>query len=449
MVTDNGQDSELGPGPTANPDSAPQLVGHSLLSDMRSRGLLAQCSDEDGLLEHLQGGSRTLYCGFDPTADSLHIGNLVPLLALRRFQLAGHRPIILVGGATGMIGDPSGKSAERNLTSAEVVADWTDRIRQQVSKFFDFNGQNGALVVNNYDWTVRLNVIDFLRDVGKHFSVNAMMARDSVKSRLDRDGEGISYTEFSYVVLQSMDFAELAREYGATLQVGGSDQWGNIVSGVDLIRRRFGSQAYAATFPLVTKADGTKFGKTAGGAIWLDAEKTSPYSFYQFWLNTADADVIPFLYQFTFLSDAEVADLADAVEHQPQSRAAQKALAGAVTELVHGPDALVAAERISQALFQGDLGSLTHSDFEQLALDGMDSTLVDMPNPSLLDLLVASGLASSKSAGRKLVAGGGVSLNGRVQTDSGAVIQRSDGFVGGYHLLRRGKKVWHLLKQTD
>jgi len=445
MVTDNGQDSELGPGPTANPDSAPQLVAHSLLSDMRSRGLLAQCSDEDGLLEHLQGGSRTLYCGFDPTADSLHIGNLVPLLALRRFQLAGHRPIILVGGATGMIGDPSGKSAERNLTSAEVVADWTDRIRQQVSKFFDFNGQNGALVVNNYDWTVRLNVIDFLRDVGKHFSVNAMMARDSVKSRLDRDGEGISYTEFSYVVLQSMDFAELAREYGATLQVGGSDQWGNIVSGVDLIRRRFGSQAYAATFPLVTKADGTKFGKTAGGAIWLDAEKTSPYSFYQFWLNTADADVIPFLYQFTFLSDTAVAELADAVEHAPQTRAAQKALAGAITELVHGSTAVVAAERISQALFQGDLSQLTQPDLAQLALDGMDSTHIASSEPTLTDLLVSSGLAASKGAARKLVAGGGVKLNGVVQQQADSAALWDQALFGRYHLLRRGKKTWHML----
>ena len=432
---------------TTDPGTGASTGG--LLADMRARGLLAQCSDEDALLDHLQTGARTLYCGFDPTADSLHIGNLVPLLALRRFQLAGHRPIILVGGATGMIGDPSGKSAERNLTSAAVVAEWTNRIRQQVSKFFDFDGERAAIVVNNFDWTERLNVIDYLRDVGKHFSVNAMMARESVKNRLDRDGEGISYTEFSYMILQSMDFVELAREFDCTLQVGGSDQWGNIVSGVDLVRRRLGSQAYAATFPLVTKADGTKFGKTAGGAIWLDAEKTSPYAFYQFWLNTADADVVPFLYQFTFLRDTDIAELAAAMEQRPQERAAQTALAVAVTGLVHGDDACTAAQRISRALFQGELGSLTQADLEQLALDGMDSTVLAEPNPSVLDLLTASGLASSNGAGRKLVAGGGVTLNGVAQTDPAAAAPWSAGLAGGYHLLRRGKKVWHLLRQGD
>lgn len=423
-------------------EDAPQTT---LLAGMRERGLLAQCSDEDALLEHLAMGARTLYCGFDPTADSLHIGNLVPLLALRRFQLAGHRPIILVGGATGMIGDPSGKSAERNLTSAEVVAEWTQRIRAQVSRFFDFEGPNGAIVVNNFDWTVELNVIDFLRDVGKHFSVNAMMARESVKNRLNRDGEGISYTEFSYVVLQAMDFAQLAQDYDCTLQIGGSDQWGNIVSGVDLVRRRLGRQAYAATFPLVTKADGTKFGKTAGGAIWLDSAKTSPYSFYQFWLNTADADVIAFLHQFTFLDEAEIDALEGSLSANPQDRAAQNALACSITALVHGEAALEGAQRITQALFQGSISELTEEDLAQLALDGMDSSVIEQTEPRLLDLLIASGLAGSNGAARKLVAGGGVMLNGERQEAVDAGAPWGSALFGRYHLLRRGKKTWHLL----
>ena len=303
----------------------------SIIGDLREHNLLAQCSDEDALDAHLQGEMRTLYCGFDPTADSLHIGNLVPLLALRRFQLAGHRPLVLVGGATGMIGDPSGKSAERNLTEASVVEDWTQRIRAQVEQFFDFEGPNAAVVVNNFDWASKLSLVDYLRDVGKHFSVNAMVQRESVKNRLDREGEGISYTEFSYMVVQAMDFMVLARDHGCTLQIGGSDQWGNIVSGVDLVRRSLGKTAYAATFPLVTKADGTKFGKTAGGAVWLDPARTSPYSFYQFWLNTADADVLQFLRTFTFLDTQALSELATQLEQEPQQRAAQQALASEVT----------------------------------------------------------------------------------------------------------------------
>ena len=264
----------------------------NVLDDLEQRGLIAQVSDADGLREHLASGSRTLYCGFDPTADSLHIGNLVPLLTLRRFQLAGHRPVLLLGGATGLIGDPSGRDDERSLNSQEVVGSWLGRIHDQVDRFLDFEGEGGAKIVNNLDWTAGLDVISFLRDIGKHFSVNAMVQRDSVRSRLERDGEGISYTEFSYMLLQSMDYLQLAERMDCTLQIGGSDQWGNIVSGVDLIRRRLGRTAFALTLPLVTRADGAKFGKTAAGAVWLDAAKTSPYRFYQFWLNTPDADVI-------------------------------------------------------------------------------------------------------------------------------------------------------------
>ena len=417
----------------------------SLIGDLRAHGLLAQCSDEQGLDEHLGEGMRTLYCGFDPTADSLHIGNLVPLLALRRFQLAGHKPLVLVGGATGMIGDPSGKSAERNLNDAVVVEEWTDRIREQVQRFFDFEGPNAAVVVNNYDWASELNLVDYLRDIGKHFSVNAMVQRETVKNRLQREGDGISYTEFSYMVVQAMDFMVLARDHGCTLQIGGSDQWGNIVSGVDLVRRSLGKTAYAATFPLVTKADGTKFGKTAGGAVWLDAAKTSPYSFYQFWLNTADADAIGFLRTFTFLPAEQISALERSLAEEPQARAAQQALASEVTSLVHGQPAVEGAQRISKALFAGELQALTAGDLEQLELDGMDSTYIEAAGSGLLAAMADAGLAASKGAARKLIQGGGVRLNGVSVADHEAEVIPADALHGKYHLLRRGKKTWHLL----
>ncbi len=431
--------------PPASSGSTSSSIPKSIIEDLREHGLLAQCSDEEGLAEHLQGEMRTLYCGFDPTADSLHIGNLVPLLALRRFQLAGHRPLVLVGGATGMIGDPSGKSAERNLNDAHVVVEWTERIREQVRRFFDFEGPNGALVVNNYDWASKLTLVDFLRDIGKHFSVNAMVQRDTVKNRLQREGEGISYTEFSYMVVQAMDFMVLARDHGCTLQIGGSDQWGNIVSGVDLVRRTQGKTAYAATFPLVTKADGTKFGKTAGGAVWLDPAKTSPYSFYQFWVNTADADVIGFLRTFTFLGPAAIDDLAQSMAQEPQARAAQTALAREVTTLVHGEAAVAGAQRISQALFAGDLAVLTEQDMAQLELDGMDGTRIPAAGAGMLDVMSQAGLAASNGAARKLIKGGGVKLNGVAISDHEAQIEPAQALFGRYHLLRRGKKTWHLL----
>ena len=397
------------------------------------------------MARHLANGSRTLYCGFDPTAESLQIGNLVPLLTLRRFQAQGHRPILLLGGATGLIGDPSGRGDERNLNDSVVVETWVERIRAQVEPFLDFSGNAAAVMVNNLDWTKDLDVISFLRDVGKHFSVNAMIQRESVKSRLDRKGEGISYTEFSYMLLQANDYLELAKRHGCTVQIGGSDQWGNIVSGMDLVRRQLGGEAFALTVPLIAKADGTKFGKTAAGAIWLDPAKTSPYAFYQFWLNSADDDVIKFLKVFTFMALDEIVELEAAVQSDPQSRTAQLRLAEQVTELVHGSEALRSARRISECLFGGRLDTLTESDLEQLKLDGMDCTQLAGDSLGLLSAAAESGLAPSRGAARKLVQSKGLSVNGVVQGDSGRDLDWSDALFGRFYLLRRGKKNWHLL----
>jgi tyrosyl-tRNA synthetase len=416
-----------------------------LIDDLKQRGLFAQASDEEGLAQHLANGSRTLYCGFDPTAESLQIGNLVPLLTLRRFQAQGHRPILLLGGATGLIGDPSGHGDERNLNDSVVVETWVEQIRAQVEPFLDFSGDAAAVMVNNLDWTKDLDVISFLRDVGKHFSVNAMIQRESVKSRLDRKGEGISYTEFSYMLLQANDYLELAKRHGCTVQIGGSDQWGNIVSGMDLVRRQLGGEAFALTVPLIAKADGTKFGKTAAGAIWLDPAKTSPYAFYQFWLNSADDDVIKFLKVFTFMALDEIVELEAAVQSDPQSRTAQLRLAEQVTELVHGSEALRSARRISECLFGGRLDTLTESDLEQLKLDGMDCTQLAGDSLGLLSAAAESGLAPSRGAARKLVQSKGLSVNGVVQGDAERDLDWSDALFGRFYLLRRGKKNWHLL----
>lgn len=420
-------------------------MGIALIEELNERELIAQVSDMEALRQHLETGSRTLYCGFDPTADSLHIGNLVPLLTLRRFQLGGHRPILLLGGATGLIGDPSGRSDERNLNSGEVVAGWVERIRRQVEGFVDFSGGNGAVIVNNLDWTADLPVIAFLRDVGKHFSVNTMIQRESVKSRLDRDEAGISYTEFSYMLLQAMDYLELAERYDCSLQIGGSDQWGNIVSGMDLVRRKLKKEAFALTLPLVTKADGTKFGKTAAGAVWIDPDRTSPYSFYQFWLNTADADVVRFLQVFTFLPLERIAQLAEAAREAPERREAQQALAEEVTSLVHGDSSLESARRISRCLFQGDIRGLTEADLNQLQQDGIQCTVTREERPGLLAVLADAGLAPSRSAARKLLQGGGVSVNGVVQEHPEAELDWGQALFGRYFLVRRGKKNWHLL----
>ena len=415
----------------------------SPIADLELRHLLAQISDREGLESHLQQSGRSLYCGFDPTAPSLHIGSLVPLLTLRRFQLAGHSPIALVGGATGLIGDPSGRVDERGLNNVDVVRGWGERLAQQVSRFIDLDGTYAARVVNNLEWASRLDALGFLRDIGKHFSVNAMMQRDSVKNRLGREGEGISYTEFSYMLLQAYDFLELFRRYRCTIQVGGSDQWGNMVSGIDLIRRLDSQQAFVLTVPLITRSDGLKFGKTTDGAIWLDSDMTSPYRFYQFWLNTSDEDVVSFLGYFTFLDLSDIADAATELRDRPGDRGAQRLLAREATLLTHGQGALSSAERISAALFGGAVADLQREDLEQLQLDGMDSTSVENEE-ELLTALVRAGLAKSRGAGRKLIDGKGVQINGELVELPNQVLRLEGALFGRYHLLRRGKKSWHM-----
>ena len=412
----------------------------NLLEDLRWRGLLSQSTDEAALQESLKKPI-TLYIGFDPTAPSLHVGNLVVLLVLRRFQLAGHNPIALVGGATGLVGDPSGRNEERTLNSGDTVAEWVAKIRTQVSSFLDFEkGSNKAQVVNNLDWTSPLSAIEFLRDIGKHFSVNQMLAKDAVSSRLESGG--ISYTEFSYQVLQSLDFLELYRRYNCTLQLGGSDQWGNIVAGLDLIRRVEGGSAHALTIPLLTKADGSKFGKTASGSIWLDASMTSPYAFFQYWLNTDDKDVIKFLKVFSFKSHDEILELEKTHEANPGLREAHRALARELTSLVHSPEISDRVEEAAKALFgQGDLAGL-----DEITLSG---ALSELPRvtvntgeeiPTWVDLLAATGVVDSKSAARRIVKEGGAYLNNaKVETEDFR-LQKTDFLCGKYALLRKGKR---------
>ncbi len=427
-----------------------------LISDFHARSLIAQIAAAEGELEHhLASGSRTVYCGFDPTADSLHIGSLVPLLTLRRFQQAGHRPIALVGGATGLIGDPSFKAQERRLNTPDVVAGWVEKLRRQVGRFIDFDDSpSGALVVNNLDWMSGVSALDFLRDVGKHFSVSSMIHKESVKQRIDREGDGISFTEFSYLLLQSYDFAELNRLYNCTLQIGGSDQWGNITGGIDLTRRRNARQVYGLTMPLVTKADGTKFGKTELGTVWLDRSKTSPYAFYQFWINTADVDVYKFLRYFTFLSPAQI----DEIEREDQLIAgrprAQGILADEVTALVHGSEDLQAAKRITAALFSGDVRALSKEDFHQLRLDGLPSTrldrnsLADMP---LTQLFAEGGLAASGKHVKDALASRAVAINGEsigIEDNMKALdcFAPTRAFHGSFYVVRLGKKKYHLFE---
>jgi len=423
----------------------------NIIEQFQELGLVAQLSANEELVSHLDSAIRTVYCGFDPTADSLHIGNLVPLLALRRFQLAGHRPLLLVGGATGMIGDPGGRHSERELQSAEVVERQLAGIRLQASQFLAFDcGETSAVVVNNADWTRNLSVIDYLRDIGKHFSVNTMIQKESVRSRIEDETQGISYTEFSYMILQSYDFVVLSREYGCTIQMGGSDQWGNITSGIDLVRRMESKQVYGLTYPLVTKSDGTKFGKSSGGAIWLNPVMTSPYSFYQFWINTADSDVMDYLKIFTFLASEELAALAESHESDPGRRAAQIALAQEITRLVHGESGLDAAERITGALFSNSLGELAEDDLGQLAQDGMPSS-TESDGASLVDVLVSSGLAVTPkgevTAGqaRKLIQGNSVSVNGEKQANIDLTLTSEGALSGRFFVIQKGKKNHHLL----
>ncbi|SNT36527.1 tyrosyl-tRNA synthetase [Streptosporangium subroseum] len=409
-----------------------------ILDDLAWRGLIAQSTDIDALRAAMAEGPITVYCGFDPTAPSLHVGNLVPLLTLTRLQRAGHRVVGLVGGATGLIGDPSGRSTERSLNSSDVVAEWVERIRVQVEKFIDFSDEKTGILVSNLDWTEGMSAIDFLRDVGKHFPVNRMLARESVSARLG--GDGLSYTEFSYQILQANDYLELNRRHGCTLQIGGSDQWGNITAGTDLIRRVTGNHVHALTVPLITKADGTKFGKTAGGAVWLNPEMTSPYAFYQFWLNADDRDVVKFLKIYSFRSREEIEELEKASSERPAARAAQRALAQEFTTLLHGAEECDAVIAASAALFgQGSL--------EDLPARTLGEALAEVPRAevpglgaSIVDLLAESGLVNSKSEARRAVKEGGAYLNNVKVTDETYVPSTEDLLHGRFLVLRRGKR---------
>ncbi|KFN18076.1 tyrosine--tRNA ligase [Aeromonas bestiarum] len=418
------------------------MINPHLLDELTERGLVAQNSDPAALASHL-ATPRTVYCGFDPTAGSLHIGHLVPLLMLRRFQLAGHTPVALVGGATGLIGDPSFKATERSLNSSDTVQGWVASLSAQIKALLPADGSLSApQLVNNGDWMGQMSALDFLRDIGKHFSVNAMLARESVRQRLARPDQGISFTEFSYTLLQSQDFAVLHQMLGCTLQIGGNDQWGNITSGMDLTRRLHQAQVYGMTLPLITKADGTKFGKTEGGAVWLDPALTSPYAFYQFWLGTADEDVYRFLRYYSFMSLSEI-DALEAEDAKRQGRKqAQQVLANELTELVHGKAALAAVQRISELLFSGDVARLGESDLAQLAQDGMPSSTVS-GETDLVSLLVSCGLANSKRIARELLAAGAISLNGVIKLDEQLVAE--DRLFDRYLLLRRGKKQYQLV----
>jgi tyrosyl-tRNA synthetase len=410
---------------------------------MQDRQLLAQATHLTGLSARMEQGPCSAYIGFDPTADSLHVGSLVPLLALRRWQVAGHRPIALVGGATGLIGDPSGKTAERQLNTGDVVDMWTQRLRAQIEPFLDFSGSTAAQMVNNHDWFGGMGALQFLRDVGKLVSVNTLMGRDAVRQRLEREGVGISYTEFSYGLLQAYDFAHLYQQHGCCLQMGGSDQWGNITLGLDMVRRLHGGEAFGLTLPLVTKSDGSKFGKSEDGNVWLSASKTSPYAFYQFWLNTADEDVERFLNFYTFMNPRDAFEVVQADREGSGKPQAQGMLADLVTSMVHGQDALRSAQRITQALFSRDLSGLSEPDFAQLAMDGLPTTTLtgeqQQEKGALADLLVGAGLADSKTQARSLLRQQAIAVNGLAveEVQSLGVAHR---LHGRYTLLQRGAK---------
>ena len=411
----------------------------TLVDDMQWRGLIQDSTDPDELRKHLDGSSITYYVGFDPTAPSLHVGNLMQVVTARRLQLAGHKPLLLVGGATGQIGDPGGRSSERQLNPREVTAGWVLRIRDQLSPFLDYEGANGATLVNNLDWTGELSVIDFLRDVGKHFPVNKMLARDVVRNRLE---SGISFTEFSYQLLQANDFHELHERHGCTLQFGGSDQWGNITAGVDFVRRRGGGPVHAFTTPLVLKADGTKFGKTAGGATWLDPTMTSPYAFYQFWVNADDRDVSNYLRYFSFKSREEIEELEKATSERPQARLAQRELAYEITALVHGEEEAKQAVTASQALFgRGSLAELS-AETLRAALSEAGLTEVRGELPSVTALLQQSGLVKSGGEARRTIAEGGAYVNNERVTDPEATVPESALLQGRFLVLRKGKRTF-------
>jgi tyrosyl-tRNA synthetase len=408
-----------------------------VLDDLDARGLIAHSTDRDALRAELSAGPITYYVGFDPTAPSLHIGNLLQILTARRLQLAGHRPLLLVGGSTGLIGDPK-EAGERIMNTKETVGEWVQRIASQVSRFVDFDGDNGATIVNNLDWTSGLSTIDFLRDIGKHFPVNRMLARDVVSSRLE---SGISYTEFSYVLLQSMDFLELSRRHGCVLQTGGSDQWGNITAGVELIRRADGKKAHALATPLITKADGTKFGKTESGTVWLDPELTSPYAFYQSWIQAEDAKVVEYLRQFTFLGLDEIAQLEAEHAEKPALRVAQRRLAAEMTTIVHGEAETAAAELASLALFgRAELADLPEATLAAALTEAGAAELSAADSPTIVDALVASGLADSRSAARRSVGEGGAYLNNERVTDPDLVLADDRLLYSTWAVLRKGKR---------
>lgn len=412
--------------------------------ELKARGLVHQTTDEEALKKQLNEESVKLYIGFDPTADSLHIGHLLPILMLRRFQLNGHVPIALVGGGTGMIGDPSFKDAERSLNTLDTVQNWSDSIKGQLSRFIDFEDEkNPAVLANNYDWLGEISLIDFLRDVGKNFTINYMMSKESVKRRIET---GISYTEFAYQLLQAYDFLKLYETQGCLLQLGGSDQWGNITSGIELLRREREVQGFGLTMPLITKADGTKFGKTEGNAVWLDADKTSPYEFYQFWINTDDRDAMKFLKYFTFLSLEEIAEIEKEFTAAPEKRAAQKALAKEVTTLVHGEEAYNQAVKISQALFSGDIKELNAQEILQGFKDVPSYEVQKEDTMNLIDLLIAAKIEPSKRQAREDVQNGAIYINGERVQDVAAELSDEDKIEGQFTVVRRGKKKYFLLK---
>lgn len=426
----------------------------NILDELRWRGLLADCTDAAALTQRIAQGPLTLYCGFDPTADSLHVGNLVPLLALRRFQLQGHHPIVLAGGATGMVGDPSGKSAERNLQTPAQVEHNIAAIKVQLTKFLDFNvAANPARLVNNHDWTAPISVLEFLRDVGKHITVNSMIAKDSVRSRMEDRDSGISYTEFSYMLLQGFDFYHLRKTFDCELQIGATDQWGNITVGTELTRKKLGATVWGLVFPLLTKADGSKYGKTATGTVWLDAKRTSPYRFYQFFVNTDDADVVKLLRTLTFLGAEEIAALERELAANPGARGAQKALAREMTNLVHGPERLAGAIKASEVLFGGSLDGLAAEDFQDVIAEAPNKAIEPArlagAGTGLADILVHSGLAPSKGQARKDIEGGGIYVNNVRAADIGRAVTAADVIFGRHILLRKGKRTYAVLTVQD
>lgn len=418
----------------------------NIIDELQWRDAINQQTDEEGLRELTNTKSMSLYCGVDPTGDSMHIGHLIPFMMLKRFQLAGHRPVILIGGATGTIGDPSGRQSERSLQTMEQVQANVDALSAQMKKLFVTEGDNQVRMVNNYDWTHKINVIDFLREYGKNFSINTMLAKDVVSSRLD---SGISYTEFSYQILQSLDYLHLYQHEDVQLQIGGSDQWGNITSGLDLIRKKEGSEAkaFGLTIPLMLKADGTKFGKSSGGAIWLDPNKTTPFEFYQFWANTDDRDVVKYLKYFTFLDKEAIETLAEKVQTEPHKREAQKALAEEMTRFVHSEEMLEQAKRITAALFSGDIRSLTADEIEQ-GFKEMPTFETDKESKNIVDWLVELGIEPSKRQAREDITKGAISMNGEKVSDLELDVTAEHAIGGRFIIIRKGKKNYSLVKLT-